>query len=73
MTVGLFTDREEQIRQNGPRGHPRIPVSGFSANGTRCRKIRSPADRLYHQRGLPEGWSMEQWEHYGQQYLDSQS
>jgi hypothetical protein len=20
--------------------------------------------------GLPEGWSMEQWQHYGQQYLD---
>ena len=20
--------------------------------------------------GLPDGWSMEQWEHYGQQYLD---
>jgi hypothetical protein len=20
--------------------------------------------------GLPEGWTMEQWEHYGQQYLD---
>ena len=22
--------------------------------------------------GLPEGWSMEQWEHYGQQWLESQ-
>ena len=22
--------------------------------------------------GLPEGWTMEQWEHYGQQWLDSQ-
>ena len=22
--------------------------------------------------GLPEGWSMDQWEHYGQQWLDSQ-
>ena len=20
--------------------------------------------------GLPDGWSLEQWEHYGQQYLD---
>ena len=20
--------------------------------------------------GLPEGWTMEQWEYYGQQYLD---
>jgi len=20
--------------------------------------------------GLPDGWSMEQWNHYGQQYLD---
>ena len=20
--------------------------------------------------GLPEGWSFEQWQHYGQQYLD---
>ena len=20
--------------------------------------------------GLPDGWSMEQWAHYGQQYLD---
>jgi len=20
--------------------------------------------------GLPDGWSMEQWQHYGQQYLD---
>ena len=22
--------------------------------------------------GLPDGWTMEQWEHYGQQYLDGQ-
>ena len=22
--------------------------------------------------GLPEGWTMEQWEHYGQQWLDQQ-
>ena len=22
--------------------------------------------------GLPDGWTMEQWEHYGQQWLDSQ-
>lgn len=22
--------------------------------------------------GLPDGWSLEQWEHYGQQWLDSQ-
>ena len=24
------------------------------------------------QSGLPEGWTTEQWEHYGQQWLDSQ-
>ncbi|MGB1549672.1 MAG: hypothetical protein ACPHA0_04905 [Candidatus Poseidoniaceae archaeon] len=23
--------------------------------------------------GLPEGWTMEQWQHYGQQWLDSQN
>ena len=23
--------------------------------------------------GLPDGWTMEQWEHYGQQWLDSQA
>ncbi|MDP6235572.1 MAG: hypothetical protein QF364_07005 [Candidatus Poseidoniaceae archaeon] len=23
--------------------------------------------------GLPEGWTEEQWSHYGQQYLDAQS
>ncbi len=22
--------------------------------------------------GLPDGWTMDQWEHYGQQYLDGQ-
>ena len=22
--------------------------------------------------GLPDGWTMEQWEHYGQQWLDQQ-
>jgi len=22
--------------------------------------------------GLPEGWTMEQWQHYGQRWLDSQ-
>ena len=22
--------------------------------------------------GLPEGWTMEQWQYYGQQWLDSQ-
>ena len=28
------------------------------------------ADPPLPESGLPDGWSMEQWVHYGQQYLD---
>ena len=73
LTVGLFTDREEQIRQKRPEGPP--PEYLFQASlqtapaAARSESSGPPLPPT----GLPEGWSMEQWEHYGQQYLDSQS
>ena len=73
LTVGLFTDREEQIRQKRPEGPP--PEYLFQASlqtAPAAAKSESSGPPLP-PTGLPEGWSMEQWEHYGQQYLDSQS
>ena len=73
LTVGLFTDREEQVRQKRPEGPP--PSYLFQSDlqtapsGTAPNHNGPPLPPS----GLPEGWTMEQWEHYGQQYLDSQA
>ena len=73
LTVGLFTDREEQIRQKRPEGPP--PEYLFQASLQTAPAAARPESSgpPLPPTGLPEGWSMEQWEHYGQQYLDSQS
>jgi hypothetical protein len=71
LTGDLFADREEKINQKRPEGPPpqylfqealhQAPNGANTHNGPPL-----PPN------GLPEGWTMEQWEHYGQQWLESQ-
>ena len=65
-----FVDEEEVI--SGP------PISQpVVVDATNMQPIQpSPETEVQHagpplpESGLPDGWSMEQWIHYGQQYLD---
>ncbi len=69
LTGDLFTDREERLRQKQPEGPP--PDYLFQQamqNAPSAGAVGPPLPES----GLPEGWNMEQWEHYGQQWLDSQ-
>ena len=73
LTGDLFADREEHLRQKQPEGPPpdylfqqamqQAPASGTAPH----------AGPPLPPSGLPEGWTMEQWEHYGQQWLESQT
>jgi hypothetical protein len=71
LTGDLFADREEKINQKRPEGPP--PQYLFqealhqAPNGTNTHNGPPLPPN-----GLPEGWTMEQWEHYGQQWLESQ-
>ena len=59
LTVGLFTDREEQIRQKRPEGPPPNTCFRLLCKRHPLPQDRSPADRLYHQRASRKGgrWS----------------
>ena len=64
--VGLMP-HEISARRNRPQDPP---VQGaFEAFRS---QNSTPSGPPLPQSGLPEGWTTEQWEHYGQQWLDSQ-
>ena len=71
LTGNLFAEREEKMKQKRPEGPPpqylfqdalqQAPNGANAHNGPPLPPT-----------GLPEGWTMEQWEHYGEQWLESQ-
>ena len=71
LTGNLFAEREEKMKQKRPEGPPpqylfqdalqQAPNGAIAHNGPPLPPT-----------GLPEGWTMEQWEHYGEQWLESQ-
>ena len=71
LTGNLFAEREEKMKQKRPEGPP--PQYLFqdalqqAPDGANTHK-GPPLPPS----GLPEGWTMEQWEHYGEQWLESQ-
>ena len=64
--VGLMP-HEISARRNRPQDPP---VEGLFND--EHSQNSSPAGPPLPESGLPEGWTQEQWEHYGQQWLDSQ-
>ena len=66
----LFAQREESIQRKRPEGPP--PDYLFQA-ALQQAPTSVQAWPPLPATGLPEGWTTEQWEHYGQQWLDSQS
>jgi len=70
LSADLFTTREERIQQRRPEGPP--PTYLFQQSLEQAPGAAVQAGPPLPPAGLPEGWTMEQWEHYGQQYLDSQ-
>ena len=71
-------DRDERLERIRPEGPP--PAYLFQAaleqapdsiqTSTETTDETGP---MVPETGLPEGWTLEQWEHYGQQWLDSQT
>jgi len=70
LSADLFTSQEERIQQRRPEGPP--PAYLFQQSLEQAPGTSAQAGPPLPPTGLPEGWTMEQWEHYGQQYLDSQ-
>ena len=66
----LFAQREESIQRKRPEGPP--PDYLFQA-ALQQAPTSVHAGPPLPATGLPEGWTTEQWEHYGQQWLDSQA
>ena len=70
LSADLFTSQEERIQQRRPEGPP--PAYLFQQALEQAPGTEPHAGPPLPPAGLPEGWTLEQWEHYGQQYLDSQ-
>ena len=70
LSADLFTSQEERIQQRRPEGPP--PAYLFQQALEQAPGTEPHAGPPLPPDGLPEGWTLEQWEHYGQQYLDSQ-
>jgi hypothetical protein len=62
-----------EIIQAGPpvtNGPPVNPSTGINATAGETSKPTEAAQPPLPEGGLPDGWTMEQWSHYGEQYLD---
>ena len=70
LNADLFTSQEERLQQRRPEGPP--PSYLFQQSLERAPEPLAQTGPPLPPTGLPEGWTMDQWEHYGQQYLDSQ-
>ncbi|RPG79511.1 MAG: hypothetical protein CBC77_002570 [Euryarchaeota archaeon TMED117] len=71
----VFDDDEiqsdELLVTNGPPITNGPPVStGMNTPTVQTSVEDETTSPVLPETGLPDGWSMEQWEHYGQQYLD---
>ena len=73
LTSDLFTDREDRLRQKRPEGPPPDYLFQQSLQNAPASAKQPQSGPPLPPSGLPEGWTMEQWEHYGQQWLDSQA
>ena len=73
LALSAFDERDEKIEEKRPEGPPPDYLFEQSLqqapNQTTAPLQRGPP---LPESGLPEGWTMEQWEHYGHQWLDSQ-
>ena len=62
----MFSTGEEIVQINDPI--PTLPVTEEPVTVPLIEQGPAiPED------GIPEGWTAEQWSHYGQQYLDAQA
>ena len=58
-----------QILDDSPHGHVKENEKGVDSGHPHANSQRSHGPPLPAS-GLPDGWTMEQWSYYGQQYLD---
>ena len=73
FTMNRFRHREDDYIDNKPISGP--PISGPPISNQNITHI-TPQDSITEtsppipENGLPQGWTMEQWKYYGQQYLE---
>ena len=70
MAGDALEEREATIARRRPEGPPPDYLFQQSLQQAPVAPTQGPP---LPPTGLPEGWTMEQWVHYGQQWLDSQS
>jgi hypothetical protein len=71
MAGDAFEGRGAHVTRHRPEGPP--PSYLFQQSLQQAPDAGSLQAPPLPESGLPEGWSMEQWQHYGQQWLDSQA
>ena len=73
ITINKFKDKTLEDNESKPVSGP--PISGppittqHNTNYTPQTTMSETSPPLP-ETGLPQGWTMEQWEYYGQQYLE---
>ena len=67
------SEREERARQKRPEGPPPDYLFNDAMQQLSSTTGAGQEGPPVPEGGLPEGWTMEQWTYYGQQWLDSQS
>ena len=72
----IFSDEEVGLMPHevsARRNRPHDPPVNNAFNGSMETHPANQSGPQIPASGLPEGWTTEQWEHYGQQWLESQS
>ena len=68
----MFDDRDQRLSQKRPEGPPPDYLFQQAMQAAPASGAATQRGPPLPETGLPDGWTMEQWEHYGQQWLDSQ-
>ena len=73
LTINRFRHRELEDIDNKPINGPPIsgpPITTQNIAHNTSQDITAETSPPLPENGLPQGWTMEQWKYYGQQYLE---
>ena len=69
LTINRFRQREFDDIDNKPINGPPISGPPITTHNT-AQETTAQTSPPLPENGLPQGWTMEQWKYYGQQYLE---
>jgi hypothetical protein len=73
LTINRFRNRELEDIDNKPINGPPIsgpPITTQNITNNTSQDTTAETSPPLPENGLPQGWTMEQWKYYGQQYLE---